>query len=76
LGTISILTPNAAGGASMVTTGEFVYPLPADNTKTSATLSPLKMALAIAPEPPPPLSVTDGSLEYPDPPVTTVMAVT
>jgi hypothetical protein len=76
LGTNSNRTPSAFGGASTTTAGADVYPLPAVGTKVNATLSPLRMALAVAPLPPPPLRVTAGSLVYPDPPEVTVMPVT
>ncbi|WP_461786422.1 hypothetical protein [Prosthecobacter sp.] len=52
-----------------------VYPLPAVSTKINATLSPAKIAFALAPLPPPPLKVTTGSLVYPEPPEVTVMPV-
>jgi hypothetical protein len=39
-------------------------------------LSPLRIALAVAPLPPPPLRVTFGSTVYPDPPEVTVMPLT
>jgi hypothetical protein len=65
-----------AGGASTTTVGAVEYPLPAVSTKVNATLSPLRIALAVAPLPPPPLRVTAGSLVYPEPPEVTVMPVT
>ena len=65
LGTISNLTPNGFGGASTTTVGDVECPLPAVSTKINATLSPLRMALAVAPLPPPPLRVTAGSLGVP-----------
>jgi len=60
----------------MLTVGALVYPLPAVSTTTSDTLSPLRIALAVAPLPPPPVIVTVGSLEYPEPPEVTVMPLT
>jgi hypothetical protein len=53
-----------------------VYPVPAVSTTICDTLSPLRIALAVAPDPPPPLKVTVGSLVYPEPLEVTVMAVT
>ena len=76
MGTKSNRTPNAFGGASTTTVSDPVYPLPAVSTKINATLSPLRIALAVAPLPPPPLKVTAGSLVYPDPPEVTVIPVT
>jgi hypothetical protein len=75
-GTRSTSRPRVSGGASIVTVGGVVYPLPEVRTTTSDTVSPLRTALAVAPEPPPPLSVTAGSWVYPDPAKVTVMAVT
>jgi len=60
----------------MLTVGALVYPLPAVSTSTSDTLSPLRIYLAVAPLPPPPVIVTVGSLEYPEPPEVTVMPLT
>jgi hypothetical protein len=42
----------------------------------NATLSPLRIALADAPLPPPPIRETAGSLVYPEPREVTVMTVT
>ena len=69
-------TLNGVGGSSIKTVGRPVYPLPTVSITTPATLSPLRMDLAVAPMPPPPVIVTSGSLVYPDPPEVTVMVVT
>ncbi|MCG3775063.1 MAG: hypothetical protein JW395_1891 [Nitrospira sp.] len=69
-------TPICFVGASTTTVGAVEYPLPAVSIEGNATLSPLQIALAVAPLPPPPLRVTAGSLVYPDPPEVTVMPVT
>ena len=60
----------------MATVGDDEYPLPAVSTIMRETLSPVRIALAVAPEPPPPEIVTAGSLTYPEPLAVSVMPVT
>src|SRR3954452_15197757 len=67
--------PTPAGGATM-TLGTDVYPEPPAATVKPVTAPPLIVAVAVAPEPPPPLIVTTGAELYPRPPYCSVIEPT
>jgi hypothetical protein len=60
------------GGAEMTTCGGLVYPLPGDTGLICVTTPLATSAIAVAPVPPPPSTVTIGGSMYPDPPSVTV----
>jgi hypothetical protein len=48
--------------------GGVVYPVPLVTTLSEVTTPPAMFAVAVAPEPPPPVISTCGAFTYPEPP--------
>jgi hypothetical protein len=63
-------------GPLIETEGADVYPVPPDVIERPVTTPLATVAVAAAPEPPPPEIVTDGGLAYPEPPPPKVIEVT